>query len=83
LLFPLRQCAAIAKWGELCEIEHNYLRGKLIAITAYYGSLVNDGTKQQWMQVLLLLAMLLMNQQHHDYTWFARALSVCRSKAVS
>ncbi|KAI8391086.1 RNA cap guanine-N2 methyltransferase-domain-containing protein [Radiomyces spectabilis] len=35
------QLCALAGPGQTCEIEQNYLRGNLKAITAYYGDLVN------------------------------------------
>ncbi|KAM8701938.1 hypothetical protein ACLKA7_007975 [Drosophila subpalustris] len=38
----IKQVVALSHVGEQCEVEHNYLDTRLVAITAYYGSLVQS-----------------------------------------
>lgn len=38
----INQVIALAEVGQQCEVEHNYLDTRLVAITAYYGSLVKS-----------------------------------------
>ncbi|KAL7744304.1 hypothetical protein ACLKA6_001697 [Drosophila palustris] len=38
----IKQVIALSHVGEQCEVEHNYLDTRLVAITAYYGSLVKS-----------------------------------------
>lgn len=43
----MKQVIALSHVGQQCEVEHNYLDTRLVAITAYYGSLVASRQQEQ------------------------------------
>lgn len=43
----MKQVIALTHVGQQCEVEHNYLDTRLVAITAYYGNLVGISPQEQ------------------------------------
>lgn len=43
----MKQVIALTHVGQKCEVEHNYLDTRLVAITAYYGNLVGSSQQDQ------------------------------------
>lgn len=43
----MKQVIALSNVGQQCEVEHNYLDTRLVAITAYYGNLVASRQQEQ------------------------------------